>query len=279
MEQFFGADADILGQYVIPWGVNIGTALLIYVVGRWIIKFVVRSLKTLMDKSKIDDSLGIFLSNIINAVLTVFIVIAALDQLGVDTTSIMAIFAAAGLAVGLALKDSLSNFSSGVMLILFKPFKVGDVINAAGVTGTVEAIQVFNTILRTGDNQEVIAPNSHVYGGIITNLTAKETRRIDLVIGIGYEDSIVRAKETLEDILSRIPYILNDPKPAIMVLELGESSIDLAVRPWVKTGDYWGVRSELLQMIKEEFDKQSISIPYPQRDLHVFNINEQKLTA
>lgn len=279
MNELFGTDLDIMGQYVIPWGTNIATALLIYLLGRWVIKFLVRSVRLLMEKAKIDDSLGIFLSNILKAILTVFIVIAALDQLGVDTTSIMAIFAAAGLAVGLALKDSLSNFSAGVMLIMFKPFKVGDVINAAGITGTVESIKVFNTLLITGDNQEVIVPNSHIYGGVITNLTTKETRRIDLVIGIAYEDNIVRAKETLEDIMSRIPYILNDPKPAIMVLELGESSINLAVRPWVKTGDYWGVRSELLQMIKEEFDKQGLSIPYPQRDLHVYNVNEQKLIA
>ena len=150
------------------------------------------------------------------------------------------------------------------------------VINAAGVTGTVESIQVFNTILKTGDNQQIIAPNSHVYGGTITNMTAKETRRIDLVIGIGYDDDIAKAKEVLESIVSSIPYVLADPKPAFMVLNLGESSIDIAVRPWVKTGDYWLVRAEMLQMIKEEFDKQGISIPYPQRDIHINSTNDDK---
>lgn len=276
MDELFGANTDIINQYLVPWGIKIATAILIYVVGRWIIKLVVKSVKALMVKANIDESLNKFLSNMLNAVLTIFVVIAALDQLGVNTTSIMAIFAAAGLAVGLALKDSLSNFSAGVMLILFKPFKVGDVINAAGVTGTVESIQVFNTILKTGDNQQIIAPNSHVYGGTITNMTAKETRRIDLVIGIGYDDDIAKAKEVLESIVSSIPYVLADPKPAFMVLNLGESSIDIAVRPWVKTGDYWLVRAEMLQMIKEEFDKQGISIPYPQRDIHINSTNDDK---
>lgn len=276
MDELFGANADIVNQYLLPWGIKIATAILIYVVGRWIIKLVVKSVKALMFKANIDESLNQFLSNMLSAVLTIFVVIAALDQLGVNTTSIMAIFAAAGLAVGLALKDSLSNFSAGVMLILFKPFKVGDVINAAGVTGTVESIQVFNTILKTGDNQQIIAPNSHVYGGTITNMTAKETRRIDLVIGIGYDDDIAKAKEVLESIVSTIPYVLADPKPAIMVLNLGESSIDIAVRPWVKTSDYWLVRAEMLQMIKEEFDKHGISIPYPQRDIHINSTNDEK---
>lgn len=276
MDELFGVDADILNQYLVPWSIKIVTAILIYVVGRWIIKLVVKSVKTLMAKASIDESLNKFLSNMLNAVLTIFVVIAALDQLGVNTTSIMAIFAAAGLAVGLALKDSLSNFSAGVMLILFKPFKVGDVINAAGVTGTVESIQIFNTILKSADNQQIIAPNSHVYGGTITNMTAKETRRIDLVIGIGYDDNIAKAKEVLESIVSGIPNVLTDPKPAIMVIDLGESSIDIGVRPWVNTSDYWSVKAEVLQMIKEEFDKQGISIPYPQRDVHINNTSDEK---
>jgi len=222
-----------------------------------------------MKKSNVDESLSKFAGNIIGAVLTIFILIAAIEQLGVDTTSIMAIFAAAGLAVGLALKDSLSNFSAGVMLILFKPFKIGDLINAGGSTGVVEEIQIFNTVMRTGDNQGIIIPNSHIYGGSITNISARETRRIDLVIGIGYDDNIGTAKSLIEEIISSNTLILAEPAPTIMVLELGESSIDIAVRPWVKTGDYWGVRAELLQTIKETFDEKGISIPYPQRDVHM----------
>ncbi len=269
MENLLEKNSEILSQYIIPWGINIAIAILIYVIGRWVVKLVVKSVDKLMQKSKVDESLRDFAGNIISAALTIVVLIAALEQLGFDTTSVMAVFAAAGLAVGLALKDSLANFSSGVMLIIFKPFKIGDVINAAGVTGVVESMRIFNTIMRTGDNQEVIVPNSHIYGGTITNITTRETRRIDLVIGIGYDDDIATAKSTLESILSSHEKVLGDPAPTIMVLELGESSIDLAVRPWVNTGDYWAVRSDLLQTIKEEFDRQGISIPYPQRDLHL----------
>lgn len=269
MESLFNSNADILNTYVIPWGINIAMAILVFVIGRFVVGLIVNAAEKIMTRAKIDESLTGFLGNIINAALMIIVIIAALEQLGVDTTSVMAVFAAAGLAVGLALKDSLANFSSGVMLILFKPFKVGDVVNTAGVTGTVEGIKIFNTIMRTGDNQEVIVPNGQIYGGTITNITARDTRRIDLVIGIGYDDNIAKAKELLEKIMADNAKILKDPAPAIMVLDLGESSIDLAVRPWVNTSDYWGVRSEMLQTIKEVFDDQGISIPYPQRDLHI----------
>ena len=272
MEELFNSNSDVINQYVIPWAINITIAILIFVIGRWVARLVVKNVVKLMQRANVDESLREFAGNIINAVLTVFIMIAALEQLGFDTTSIMAIFAAAGLAVGLALKDSLSNFSAGVMLIIFKPFKIGDLINAGGSTGVVENIQIFNTILRTGDNQEIIVPNSHIYGGSITNMTKRDTRRIDLVIGIGYDDNIASAKEILQGIVSRHELILQEPQAAISVSELGASSIDLAVRPWVNTGDYWGVRSDLLQTIKEAFDENGISIPYPQQDVHIVNM-------
>jgi len=271
MENLLSENSELLSQYVIPWGIKIVSAILIYVIGRWVTKLVVKSVAKLMSKSNVDASLTKFAGNIIGSVLTIFVLIAAIEQLGVDTTSIMAIFAAAGLAVGLALKDSLSNFSAGVMLIMFKPFKIGDFVNAGGSAGVIEEIQIFNTIMRTGDNQEIIIPNSHIYGGSITNVSARATRRIDLVIGIGYDDNIGTAKSLIEDIISNNALILTDPAPTIMVLELGESCIDIAVRPWVKTGDYWGVRAELLQTIKETFDEKGISIPYPQRDVHMIN--------
>ena len=271
MENLLSENSELLSQYVIPWGIKIVSAILIYVIGRWVTKLVVKSVAKLMSKSNVDASLTKFAGNIIGSVLTIFVLIAAIEQLGVDTTSIMAIFAAAGLAVGLALKDSLSNFSAGVMLIMFKPFKIGDFVNAGGSAGVIEEIQIFNTIMRTGDNQEIIIPNSHIYGGSITNVSARDTRRIDLVIGIGYDDNIGTAKSLIEDIISNNTLILAEPAPTIMVLELGESSIDIAVRPWVKTGDYWGVRAELLQTIKETFDEKGISIPYPQRDVHMIN--------
>jgi small conductance mechanosensitive channel len=236
----------------------------------------VNAIRRVMMRANVDESLADFGGNIISAALTIVVIIAALEQLGVDTTSVLAVFAAAGLAVGLALKDSLSNFSAGVMLILFKPFKIGDVITAAGSTGVVESIRIFNTLMRTGDNQEITIPNSHIYGGSIINITTRETRRIDLVIGIGYDDNIGKAKEIIDGIISKHELILEDPAPTIMVLELGESSIDIAVRPWVKTGDYWAVRADLLQTIKETFDEQGISIPYPQRDLHVIDMPTAK---
>jgi len=269
MENLLSENIDLISQYVVPWTIKIVAAVLIYIIGRWVAKLIVKSVVKLMEKSNVDESLRKFVGNIIGAVLTIFIIIAAIEQLGVDTTSIMAIFAAAGLAVGLALKDSLSNFSAGVMLIMFKPFKLGDLITAGGSTGVVEVIQIFNTIMRTGDNQEIIIPNSHIYGAPIINLSKRDTRRVDLVIGIGYDDNIGKAKQLIEDIISNNSLILTDPAPTIMVLELGESCIDIAVRPWVNTGDYWVVRAELLQTIKETFDEQGISIPYPQRDVHM----------
>jgi len=271
--QELSVNPEWITNYVIPWSINIATAVAIYIVGRFISKIIVKSLLKLMERANIDTSLRGFVGNMVSAVLMVVIVIAALEQLGVDTTSVLAVFAAAGLAVGLALKDSLSNFAAGVMLILFKPFKVGDVIDTGGKIGKVQEIQIFNTLLRTGDNQEVIIPNSQVFGGSITNITACTTRRIDLVIGIGYNDDIKKARMLLETIIANDPAILKDPAPTIMVLELGESSIDLAVRPWVNTEDYWSVRSDLLQSIKETFSENGISIPYPQRDLHIIQEN------
>ena len=276
MNKLFDSNVDLLNDYVIPWGINIVLAITIYVIGRWIVKLIVNAIRRVMMRANVDESLADFGGNIISAALTIVVIIAALEQLGVDTTSVLAVFAAAGLAVGLALKDSLSNFSAGVMLILFKPFKIGDVITAAGSTGVVESIRIFNTLMRTGDNQEITIPNSHIYGGSIINITTRETRRIDLVIGIGYDDNIGKAKEIIDAIISKHELILEDPAPTIMVLELGESSIDIAVRPWVKTGDYWAVRADLLQTIKETFDEQGISIPYPQRDLHVIDMPTAK---
>jgi len=276
MENLFSENSALISQYIVPWGIKIVAAILIYIIGRWVAKLIVKSVVKLMQKSNVDESLRKFVGNIIGAVLTIFIIIAAIEQLGVDTTSIMAIFAAAGLAVGLALKDSLSNFSAGVMLIIFKPFKLGDLVTAGGSTGVVEVIQIFNTVMRTGDNQEIIVPNSHIYGSSIINMSKRDTRRVDLVIGIGYDDNIGEAKQLIEGIIAKNSLILTDPAPTIMVLELGDSCINIAVRPWVKTGDYWVVCADLLQTIKETFDEQGISIPYPQRDVHMITKTAEK---
>ena len=261
---------QMISDYAIPWGINFVLALVIFIAGTWLTKLIVSSVKKLMTKSMLDDVLVNFLGSMLNAALMVVVIIAALDQLGVDTKSVLAIFAAAGLAVGLALKDSLSNFAAGVMIVLFKPFKNGDFVDTAGVMGTVERIGIFNTIMKTGDNREITVPNSQIYGGVITNFSARDTRRIDLVIGIGYDDDIKVAKELLDQIIDNEPRVLEDPAPVILVSELGASSVDLAVRPWVNSADYWNVRSDLLENIKTEFDAKGISIPYPQTDVHLF---------
>ena len=259
-----------IDTYAIPWGIRIVMALLVFYIGRWVARLVVSLLKKVMTRSNIDAILIKFLADIVYTVLLIAVIIAALDQLGVNTTSLLAILGAAGLAVGLALKDSLSNFAAGVMLILFRPFKQGDFVEAAGTMGVVEQVNVFNTVLKTGDNREIIIPNSGIYGGMITNYSARPTRRIDLVVGIGYDDDIRKAMGLLEDVIKSDDRILEDPAPAISVAELADSSVNLNVRPWVKSEDYWAVRSDLLEKIKLSFDANGISIPYPQQDVHLY---------
>ena len=215
-----------------------------------------------------DEILINFIISITSAILHLFVVIAAMDQLGVNTTSLIALLGAAGLAVGLALQNSLQNFAAGVMLIIFRPFKKGDFVEAAGTAGVVETISIFSTIMRTGDNREVIVPNGAIYNGTITNFSARETRRIDMVFGIGYDDDIKKAKSIIEEILSSDERVLADPAPLVAVGELADSSVNFNVRPWVKSGDYWGVYFDLNERIKITFDENGISIPYPQIDIH-----------
>lgn len=262
--------ADLIDVYLLPWGIRIVTALLIFIIGRWLAKVIVRASEGLMTRARLDSILIKFVNNIVYMLLIAVVVLAALEQLGVKTTSALAILGAAGLAVGLALKDSLSNFAAGTMLIIFRPFKLGDYIEAGGTSGVVEGIHIFSTLLKTGDNREIIVPNSQIYGGTIINYNARPTRRIDMVIGIGYGDDIRKAKSVLEEIIKAEPRILEEPAPAISVADLAESSINLNVRPWVSSGDYWAVRSDLLETIKGRFDEQGISIPYPQRDVHLY---------
>ena len=265
-------DPELINTYLIPWGLRIVSALAIFVIGRWIIKMVVRFAERMMRKASVDEMLTSFTGNILSTVLLVVVVIAALDQLGIQTTSLLAVFGAAGLAIGLALKDSLANFSSGVMLIIFRPFKVGDFIEAAGISGVVEEVRIFSTMLRTGDNREIIIPNSQIYSSPIVNVSARSTRRIDLVFGIGYEDDLRKAKELIEAAFKADDRILDDPAPGIAVGELADSSVNINARPWVKSGDYWAVRSDLLENIKLSFDSNGISIPYPQQDVHMHNV-------
>ncbi len=265
-------DPEMVNTYLVPWSLRIIMALVVFVIGRWVAKVVVRIIERMMKKARMDDMLTAFLGNILYTVLLLVVVIAALDQLGVQTTSLLAVFGAAGLAIGLALKDSLANFSSGVLLIIFRPFKVGDFIEAAGQSGVVEEVRIFSTVLRTGDNREIIVPNGHIYGGPIVNYSARATRRIDLVMGIGYDDDIRKAKQLIVEAFAADDRILKDPAPAVSVAELADSSINLNVRPWVNSAEYWNVRSDLLQNIKQSFDANGISIPYPQRDVHMHNV-------
>ena len=198
-----------------------------------------------------------------------FVILAALSNLGVNTTSFIAVLGAAGLAVGLAFQGTLSNIGAGVLLIFFRPFKVGDFIQAAGESGVVEEINLFSVLLKTGDNKQIIIPNSSIIGGNITNFSAKDTRRVDFTFGIGYEDDLKLAKETLEEIVNSDERVLKDPAPFVAVSELAESSVNFVVRVWVKSADYWGVYFDTLERVKLTFDEKGISIPYPQMDVHL----------
>lgn len=272
LENFDIAQLDpgkLFVQFVIPWTTNFFFALAIFLIGAALAKWIVKLIGKALGKTVLDPMLINFLKNILRWVFMLLVIVAALDQLGVDTTSFIAVLGAAGLAVGLALKDSLQNFASGVMLILFRPFKLGDFIEAGGTAGVVEEIKIFSTQLRTPDNKEVIIPNGDVYGGVITNVTAKETRRIDLVIGIGYDDDLREAKRILEELVTSDERVLEDPAPLVAVGELGGSSVDLLVRPWTKTSDYFATKCDLTERIKLALDEAGISIPYPQMDVHL----------
>jgi small conductance mechanosensitive channel len=256
----------------VNWGVQIAIAITIFIVGKIIARMISNLIKKAMSRAGSDQILVDFIGNIIYALLIVAVVLAAIDSLGVNVTSLMAIVAAAGLAIGLALKDSLSNFAAGVMIIIFRPFKAGDYITAGGVSGTVDEIDLFATMMHTGDNQRIIVPNSAIMGGTITNTSALPTRRIDLIFGIGYDDSIGQARDIMMAIMEADERILKDPAPSISVGELAESSINLKVRPWVNSEDYWSVRPDLLEKIKIGFDEAGISIPYPQQDVHMHEV-------
>lgn len=265
---------DMAKDWLITNGPSIVVAILILIIGRWVAMWVADIGKRAMVKGKIDITLASFLSKLIYYALLAAVVIAAADQMGIKTTSFVAIFGAAGLAIGLALKDSLANFASGVMLILFRPFKVGDVVTAGGVTGKVQQIDIFSTIIMTADNQKIIVPNSGITSGVITNVNAEPTRRIDLVIGIGYDDDIRKAKATLERIIGADGRVLKDPAPTIAVAELADSSVNLVLRPWVKSEDYWDVRFNLVETIKLTFDEEGISFPFPQQDVHMHQVTQ-----
>ncbi len=253
------------------WFLKVLSALLILVVGRWIAKAILRILRLGLEKTPLDATLRTFFLRLAGILMMVVVFLSALDALGVQTTSLVAILGAAGLAIGLALQNSLSNFAAGIMLILFRPFQVGDAIEAGGIAGTVEEISIFTTRLRTGDNRLIIVPNSTFTTQSVTNANAKPTRRIDLTIGISYNDNIKTAKEIILRVLAAEPRILPEPTPVVAVANLGDNSVDLIIRPWVRTPDYWAVRFHLLETLKTELEAGGCSIPYPQHDVHVFH--------
>jgi small conductance mechanosensitive channel len=256
---------------ILEYAMNIILALAIFFVGKWVVGEVTNLIiKGLRKRSKLDETLVVFFKNIIYYALLIVVILTALKQVGIETTSFLAILGAAGLAIGLALKDSLSNFASGVMIVFFKPFKIGDFVTAGGVSGTITEIHLFNTEFKTGDNQKILVPNASITSGSIINVNAHDKRRVDLLIGVGYEDDIKKVKELLTSIVASHEKILQDEANKIAVSELADSSVNFIVRAWVNTPDYWDVRFELIETIKTQFDQEGITIPYPQTDVHVY---------
>ncbi|TCK59324.1 mechanosensitive ion channel family protein [Seleniivibrio woodruffii] len=244
-------------------------AILLVVIGRYAARYLSKFCLRLMEKGRMDMTLSKFLSGLIYYLGMTVVVIAALNQLGIETTSIVAVLATAGLAVGLALKDSLSNFAAGVMIIIFRPFVIGDTIEAAGTTGTAEIIGIFTTQLKTADNKAIIVPNSAIISNSITNYSANDTRRVDLTIGVSYESDIKKVKEILAEIVEKDERVLKDPAPTIAVAALADNSVNFAYRLWVKTDEYWNVYFDTLETVKIRFDEEKIAIPYPQMDIHI----------
>jgi small conductance mechanosensitive channel len=254
---------------VTAWGLKVIAAIAIFIIGRWVAMLVRRGVRRVMDKAKVEPIITSFVSSIAYIALLAFVVIAALGQLGIQTTSFIAILGAAGLAIGLALQGSLANFAAGFLMIIFRPFKVGDFIEGAGVAGVVEEIQVFTTTLKTGDNKIIIVPNAKLSGDNITNYSTQETRRVDMTVGVAYDADLAHVKSVLNDIISKDERILAEPASQVAVAELADSSVNFVVRVWTKTADYWAVKFDMTETIKNRFDAEGIGIPFPQREIHI----------
>ena len=245
-------------------------ALVVLFIGLRVIKIIVRAMEKGMEKTQTDVSLRKFLGSLISILLKAVLIVSVASMIGIATTSFVAILGAAGLAVGLALQGSLGNFAGGILILFFKPFKVGDFIETQGHLGVVHSIQIFNTVMKTPDNKRIIIPNGQVSSGSITNFSAEAQRRVDMKFGIGYQDDIVKAKNVLHDLIKKDQRILKEPEPMVVVSELGDSSVNFTVRVWVNAADYWGVNFDMHENVKLTFDKEGISIPFPQRDVHLF---------
>jgi len=267
---------DIIKQVqavVAQYGLRVLGALATIIIGIWLAKILSKSLGKVLNKKSVDQTLVKFIVSLVKIALITFVIISAASQVGIQTASFVAVIGAAGLAIGFALQGSLSNLAAGVMLIIFKPIKVGDFIEGGGATGSVDSVGIFITTLHTPDNKVVFIPNSTLTGGNITNYSANDKRRVDMVFGIGYSDDIDKAKNVIQSVLNNDARVLKDPAPQIVVSELGDSSVNFNVRPWVDTADYWGVYFDTTEQIKKKFDEQNISIPFPQRDVHMYQSN------
>ncbi len=275
-----GVDFDWAGLWVqvktlgVDFAINIIIAIAIFFVGRMIARAIAKGLRTLMQSQEVDKILESFVGNLVYWMLMTFVIIAAIGRLGIQTTSLIAIMAAGGLAVGLSLQGSLANFAAGVLIVMFRPYRVGDFVEAAGIAGTVLDVQILTTILKTGDNKQIVVPNGQIMGSIITNYSANETRRIDMVFGVSYDDDLDKVRSTIEDLVAAEDRITDDPPCLIAVSELADSSVNFVVRPWVKTSDYWGVKFDFTEAVKKRFDKEGISFPYPQQDIHIISSDD-----
>lgn len=275
ISEWLAGHSDKAVEWVAAYGMRIIGALLILLIGIWAAKLVRKVLCKLMERSKVEPMLISFVGSLAYCVMVVFVVIAALDKLDVKTTSFVAILGAAGLAVGLALQGSLANFASGVLMVIFKPFKVNDYIEAAGITGVVQEIHIFTTIVNTRDNKRIIIPNAKITEDNIINYTANNKRRVDLTAGIGYGDDIDKARASIQAVLEENPHILKSPAPQIAVSEMADSSVNFVVRPWTTPEHYWDVYFGVTEAIKKRFDADGITIPFPQRDVHIYEHKEE----
>jgi small conductance mechanosensitive channel len=253
--------------HIVPWSVKVGIALTIFIVGQIVAKIISRALEKVLTHTKLDQILIDFLGSVVRALLMIIVLVAALDQLGVNTNSLIAMLGAAGLAIGLALQGSLQNFAAGFMLLIFRPFKAGDFVETAGTSGIIETIGIFSTKLYTGDNKEVIIPNSAIYSSNIINYSSRQTRRIDMIFAVSYGDDIRLAKDIILKVIGEEARVLTEPAPEVAVGELAASSVNFVVRPWVKADDYWAVKFALNENIKLAFDANKITIPFPQTDV------------
>ena len=268
----FSLDAFILILQTtgVDFAISLTKAVAIFYVGKLLVRLLLKAVSKIMHKQEVDDTLESFVLSLSRIILMLFVIIAAVGALGIQTTSFIAVLGAAGLAIGLALQGSLSNFASGVLIVLFRPYKVGDFVEAAGIAGVVVQVEILTTIFKTGDNKQVIVPNGQVMGSIITNYSTNDTRRVDMVIGVSYDDDLDKVRATLEELIAADDRVLAEPAHKIAVSELADSSVNFIVRPWVKSEDYWGVMFDMTEAVKKRFDAEGISFPYPQQDVHLY---------